>query len=487
MRKNLAFDSVGWRGRLGDDFTEENVVRIVHAFVRYLSQQHPLFAKYKVAIGFDGRASSGEFASLIAKVLTENGIDVLLSSGVVPSPVLSFATRHNGCTSGIMVTGGDLLPQYNGIEFKGAYGGPFTSEETAKVAGFLSDPKEKFSGSSSLFHKEITLIDFLPAYHSHLQTLIDLPALRSFAENPKNNANVLIDSMGGAGQTIIEDILVSCGWRAQTLFSAPEARFFDRCPESVPLNLDALKYNVTVIDAQFGVATDGDGRGCCMVYNDGEWMSIQDTVLALVWHLHEQKRWRGGILKSAFMTDRVKRLCNNLKLPLIDLGFGNGAEERLRAEWLFGMIGTGGFFYGRHIPECDGILSGLFVAEMIAKAAKPLLEITQEIWNTVGHVYCDSVDMTCDAAVADQAMNNIFNAPLKDLTLIGKYRVEKYERNGAIAGLKFQWDECRWLMVECLVFKSVIRLICEGLSKEDASTILGAGEATFKNLCLDIK
>jgi len=246
MKNGIVFGSAGWRGRLADDFTEESVARIAHAFVRYLSQQHPS-AKCKVAIGFDGRSSSGEFASLIAKVLAENGIEVLLSSGVVPTPVLSFATMHNGCTSGIMVTGGDLPPEYNGMEFKGAYGGPFTSEATAKIKAFLFDLSKKPAGSSSASHKDITLIDFLPDYHSHLETLIDFSALRSFAENPKNNANVLIDSMGGAGQTIIEDILVSCGWRAQTLFGTPEARFFDRCPESVPMNLDALKYNVKVV------------------------------------------------------------------------------------------------------------------------------------------------------------------------------------------------------------------------------------------------
>ena len=479
MKNGIAFGSAGWRGKLDDDFAEENVARIAHAFVRYLSQQHPS-AKCKVAIGFDGRTSSGEFASLIAKVLAENGIDVLLSSGVVPTPVLSFATMHNGCTSGIMVTGGDLPPEYNGMEFKGAYGGPFTSEATAKIKAFLFDLSKKPAGSSSASHKDITLIDFLPDYHSHLETLIDFSALRSFAENPKNNANVLIDSMGGAGQTIIEDILVSCGWRAQTLFGTPEARFFDRCPESVPMNLDALKYNVKVVDAQFGVATDGDGSRCCIVYNDGVWMNAQDTMLALLWHLHDQKRWRGSFLKSMSTTDRVKRLCNGWKIPLIDLGFGSGVEEMQKAECLLGIMGRGRFCYGRHIPESDGILSGLFVAEMIAKAVKPLHEITEEIWNAVGRVQYDSMDANYDAAAFNQSIEGILNFPRKDLISIGKYHLEKYELERRVCGLKLQWADCRWLLIELLPFKPVIRLHCEGLSKEDVSTILEAGMKCLK-------
>ena len=257
--------------------------------------------------------SSRDSASLIANILSENGIEVLLSSGVVPTPVLSFATLHHGCTAGIMVTGGAFPPEYNGVEFKGSYGGPFTSEATAQMEALFSHPTERPAGPVATSHKEITLIDFLPDYLSHLDTLIDFSALRSFAGDPKNNANVLIDSMGGAGQTIIEDILVGCGWRAQTLFGTPEASFFDRIPESVPMNLDVLKYNVTVVDAQFGIATDGDGKGCSVFYNDGEWMGMQDAALVLFWHLLDQKGWRGSALMSAYTSDKAKRLCEQIQ------------------------------------------------------------------------------------------------------------------------------------------------------------------------------
>ncbi len=480
MKNDIAFGPSGWRGIVGDDCTEENIARIARAFVRYLFQQRLSAEIVKVAIGFDGRTSSGEFASLIAKVLAENGVDVLLSSGVVPTPALSFATLHNGCTSGIMVTGGDLPSEYNGIEFKGAYGGPFTSEATAKVEALHSNIIQEQTGLSGHSPKEIIPADFLPDYLSHLETIIDFSALRSFAENPRNNANVLIDSMGGAGQTIVEDILVGCGWRAQTLFGTPENRFFDRRPESVPMNLGALKYNVAVVDPQFGIATDGDGSRCSVVYNDGEWMNIPDTMLALLWHVHDQRGWRGSILKSAAMTDKVKRLCNTWKIPRVDIGFESGVEEMLKSEWLLGIKGIGGFCYGRHIPECDGILSSLFVAEMIAMSVKPLHEITREISNTVGCVYWDSLGMKYDAFSAHQAIQKILNSPPKDLTSIGKYHLEKYESKGRICGLKFRWGDCRWLLIEFLPFEPVIRFHCEGGSKEDVSTILNAGVRCFK-------
>ena len=480
MKNDIAFGPDGWLGTLGSDFTENNVVRVANALIRYLFQKSPSREKSKVAIGFDGRKNSKDYASLVATVLAGNNINVLLSSEVVPMPVFSFATKHHGCALGIMVTGGHNLPEHNGLAFKGAYGGPFTSEETAKVQALLIDSNEKPVRPASSPSKDITLVDFLPDYLSHLKSMVDLSAIGSFTKNPKNTANALIDSMGGAGQTVIEDILVGCGWRAQTLFSAPEDRFFDRRPESVSENLYALKYNVKVIDAQFGVATDGNGARCGLVYDDGEWMNMQDTALALLWHLHEQKHWQGNILKTAYMTDRVKRLSDLWNVPLFDVGLGNGIEEMLKGECLFGAMERGGFCYGRHLPECDGILSGLFFAEMIAKAEKPLRQILQQIHNAVGQVHYKSIDINCEMVSAMKVLSTIAKFPPKPFVDMNVHDMQKYEQDGTISGIKFTWGECLWLLIQPLAVESIIRLHAEGESEEDVTAILAIGKKYFE-------
>lgn len=480
MKEGIAFGAQGWQGRINEDFTEENIARVSHAFVRYLFQISPSPVTPKAAIGFDGRKNSKECASLVARVLAANGVDTLLSSGVVPTAVLSFATRHNSCTSGIMVTGGDNPSEYNGMEFKGAYGGPFMPAATAKLEAFLSDRSEEPAGSTKASCKEITLADFLPAYKSHLETLVDFSALRSFAQDPKNTANVLIDSMGGTGQTIIEDILVSCGWRAQTLFGTPEDRFFDRRPESVSENIDALKYNVKVVDAQFGVATDGSGNRCGIVYDEGRWMCMQETMLALLWHMHEQKHWQGNILTSAYVTGRIKSLSSRWNIPHLDLGLENGVEEMCKSAFLIGAIGSGGFCFGRHLPECDGILSGLFFAEMIAQSGKPLREIIQHLRDTLGQVYYRSVDIGYGLVEARQLIANAAKSPPKSL-ISGRFeRMEVLEFGGGMKGTQFKLGDCRWLLIEHLPFKSIFRLHCEGESEEDVSAILEWGEKLFK-------
>jgi hypothetical protein len=111
---------------------------------------------------------------------------------------------------------------------------------------------------------------------------------------------------------------------------------------------------------------------------------------------------------------------------------------------------------------------------------KPLHEITEEIWNAVGRVQYDSMDANYDAAAFNQSIEGILNSPPKDLIAVGKYHLEKYELERRVCGLKLQWADCRWLLIELLPFKPVIRIHCEGLSKEDVSTILEAGMKCFK-------
>ncbi len=382
MNKQIAFGMDGWCGVMGDDFTEENVIRVAKAFAEYLTLNNS--NQTQAAVGFDGRKDSKAFAELVSKVLAENHVKVIVSSTVVPTPILSFATKQNRCAAGIMVTGGHQAPQYNGLKFKGASGGPFNARETKNVASLTraSEIGRLETAPSDL----ISVADFLPAYLSNLKTIVDFSVLRSFAENPKNVASVLIDSMGGAGQNILEDLFVDCRWRAQTLFGEPEPNFFDRSPEAISKNLDPLKYNVSVTDTAFGIATDGDASRCGIVYDNGEWMNVRDTALAMLWHLLGQKGWRGGIVKTAPLTDKVRLLAEGWDAPVFDAqaDFSSISELMLKEQCMFAADDRGGFAYGKHAPDKDGILTGLLFAEMIAMSGKSISDIMQEIRRKVG-------------------------------------------------------------------------------------------------------
>jgi phosphomannomutase len=192
--------------------------------------------------------------------------------------------------------------------------------------------------------------------------------------------------MGGAGQNILEDLFVDCRWRAQTLFGEPEPNFFDRSPEALSKNLDPLKYNVGVTDTSFGIATDGDAGRCGIVYDNGEWMNTQDTALAMLWHLWEQKGWRGGIVTTESLSDKVHLLAGGWDASVFDApaDFSSISELMLKEQCVFAADDRGGFAFGTQSLDKDGILAGLLFAEMIAMSGKSIREIVQGIRKKVG-------------------------------------------------------------------------------------------------------
>jgi phosphomannomutase len=147
---------------------------------------------------------------------------------------------------------------------------------------------------------------------------------------------------------------------------------------------------------------------------------------------------------------------------------------------VFGAMEGGGFCYGRHLPECDGILSGLFFAEMVAMAEKPLREILHQIHNAVGQVHYNSIDINCEMVSAMNMLTAIARFPPKPFADINVQDMQRYEQDGAISGMKFILGECRWLLIQSLASESIIRLHAEGESEEDVTMILAMGKRCFE-------
>jgi phosphomannomutase len=276
-----------------------------------------------------------------------------------------------------MITAGNHPPHFSGIAFKVSDGGPFKAEETQRIASHITAD----AGTYTPVAEYIVRADFIPPYLARVRTLIDFSRLRAFGEDPRNHAALIIDSMGGAGQTLIEDLLAPCGWRAQTIFGAADENFYDRTPKAVSEFLEPLNYNVRVTDTLFGVATDGDADRCGIVYDDGQWMDAKDAILALAWHLCEHKKWQGGIVAPPPVAETLLPLAEHWGVPVIEAAAGyNHVIEVMRAsQCMVGGDGSGGFGYARHMPARDGILTALLFAEMIAMSGLSLRAIVDAL------------------------------------------------------------------------------------------------------------
>ncbi|MDD8019339.1 MAG: phosphoglucomutase [Bacteroidota bacterium] len=472
MNASIKFGTDGWRAIVGEKFNEGNLSRVAAAFASYLQEKK--VSNKPVAIGFDGRKDSNNYARLFAEILSERDINVYLSSSIIPTPVLSYAVKQLQCSSGIMITASHNPSNYNGVKFKASYGGPFMSEETRLIEQFVRDDVNPLQRSD----KRITVTDFLPDYCEHLKTIIDFSALQHFASRPDSNASVMIDSMGGAGQTILEDILTRLGWRAQTIFGEPEHRFYDRSPEPIEKNLGPLLYNTRVTDAVLGLATDGDADRCSVVYEDGKWMTAQENALALLWHLHENKKWNGAVIKSASVTDKVRMLAErwNEKTYDVSVGFKYITEVMLKEDFMFGAEESGGFGFKNHLPERDGIAAGLMFAEMIALSGKSLYRIMDDIRGMVGELQYDRVDVPYDKPDRGEILSELKSRHIPSL---GKYAVgsiSTFEENGTSTGIKFFCGDSRWLLIRSSQTEPLVRIYAEGQTGDEVKEFLEEGK-----------
>lgn len=492
----ITFGNDGWRAILGEVFNEENLFRVAEAFIRYLQSEH--LASKPVAVGFDGRNDSKQFAELFAGVLSANNISVFFSENIIPTPVLSFTVKHLNCSAGIMITASHNTAAYNGVKFKADYGGPFIVEETRKVYEFLHEEIEKKRNDINIVRK-----DFLSDYLLHLQSIVDFSALKSFAENPANNPSVIIDSMGGAGQTILEDILIPLGWRAQTIFGTPEQNFYDRKPEPIEKNLEPLLYNTNVTDAILGIATDGDGDRCAICFEDGKWISVQQTILLLLWHLYKYKKLRGAIIKSVPVTDKLRVLAERWNLPFyeVNVSFQNIAEIMLRTEYLLGVEESAGFGIQGNVPERDGILSGLLFCELLSISGKSLYEIWNDIKHIVGELHYKRIDLKLEPSDPKDASQgfrqkvkhggqvkpsegwkeSLFKRcehfkPSKNLEEFFIEKVRKLFDKDTMNGIKFMFGDSRWLLIRASQTEPMIRIYAEGRTEDELNRLLEEGK-----------
>jgi phosphomannomutase len=467
----IKFGNDGWRALTGKVFNEENLIRVAEAFVRYL-QSNSLLSK-PVVVGFDGRENSNHFAKLFAQILSGNSLSVILSESIIPTPVLSFSVKHLNCSTGIMITASHNPATYNGVKFKAEYGGPFIVEETRKVKEFLHEGIEGKRNDVN-----ITRRNLLPNYIHHLETIVDFAALRSFAENPINNPSVIIDSMGGAGQMILEDILIPLGWRAQTIFGAPEPDFYDRKPEPIEKNLEPLLYNVSATDAIFGIATDGDGDRCAICFEDGKWISVQQTILLLLWHLYKYKKLRGAIIKSVPVTDKVRVFAERWNLPFyeVNVSFQNIAEIMLRTEYLLGVEESAGFGIQGNVPERDGILSGLLFCELLAMSGKSLYELWNDIEKIAGELHYQRIDLQTGTIDRDEIFHRCEHFhPSKNLEEFFVEKTRKLYDKETLNGIKFLFGDSRWLLIRASQTEPLVRIYAEGRTDNELNRLLEEG------------
>lgn len=381
----ISFGTDGWRGIIDSEINDETISVVARAFVDYLFSKD--LETYVVAVAYDGRKKSKHLAEKFSQVLSASKIDVKLSNRVTPTPVLSYYVKNNNLSAGVMITASHNPPQYNGVKFKASYGGPFFTEETKQVKNFL------YLRSYSYDSSRIECVDMIEPYFHHINSLIDFEKIRDAKLFP------LIDSMGGAGQNLIQQILEKNQITAKTIFETCDENFFNRQPEPISKNLKPLSETLQQNKGySIGLATDGDADRVGVMLENGEWLSTQEVILYLIDYIVNVKKISGHIVKTSSVTDKVFKFQNeSRKIFDVQVGFKYICEKMINEDIAIGCEESGGFGIKYHIPERDGIFSALMILEMLANSGfNKMSQFVDQKRKEFGRIFYDRIDMEFD-------------------------------------------------------------------------------------------
>lgn len=465
----INFGTDGWRAKMDTAFTFKNVQRVAEAFARFIKEEE---GHHKVALGFDGRRNSENFALLFARILINRGIEVICSDRITPTPVISYAVINLGCAAGVMITASHNPAEYNGIKFKSRNGSPFSQEQTNRVESLLP------ADTAEWHDVQVVKQDLLSPYLKHIKKSIDIDLIA------QSNLTIAIDSMGGAGGTILQHVLQEAGLEASTIDGVPDEQFAGRAAEPIAQNLAPLSEELKKGDYSVGFATDGDADRLGVMTDQGEWLNIQEVILYLTQYICLSHSHQKKVVKTASVTDKLYGLFEDADDYVVDtqVGFKYVSEAMVAHKAAFGAEESGGFGFREHLPERDGIYSALKFTEMMAKSGvETLSEFVEQKRSTLGTIHYTRIDKTVESPNRHKALKALIETPPAQILGFEVTGTQHYANSKGISnGLKFALKgRPRWLLIRVSETEPLIRVYAEGHTDQEAQQLMKAGEQLF--------
>lgn len=458
-KNEIKFGTDGWRAVIGDTYTFDNLKIVSQAVADYLGQGK------KIAVGFDTRFMSGNFAALCARILANNAIEVLLSDRPIPTPALSFCVRERKLDLGIMITASHNPAEYNGFKIKNSSGGAASLEVTKEIEGLLGkNPVCQICDAPAPLKKE----DLTRDYIRFIRSYIDLKKIK-----PKK-FKVLVDAMYGSGDSFIAQVLKGTRIRLEFMRNSINPSFGGRRPEPVEENLEELKERVRKEKFDLGIALDGDADRIAAVACGGVFIHPQKILGLLALHLNQDRRFSGGIVKTIAGTTMIDKIADFLGVKLYEtpVGFKYISNLMETRDIVAGGEEAGGMGVKGYIPERDGTVAGLLLLEMMAFRNKNILNILNAMEKQFGRYYYVRSDLNLPRRVS-------LKKEELPQELLGQavLRVKDYD------GLKLICRDESWLMFRGSGTEPIMRVYAEAKNLERAGQLLRLGEKIILKQC----
>lgn len=414
--KELEFGTGGLRGIIGAGTNRMNVYTVGKAtqgFADFINDTYK--GEKAIAIAYDSRNMSKEFAKAAALTLCANDIKVYLYESLRPTPMLSFAVRHLKCKAGIVITASHNPKEYNGYKAYGEDGCQLTDEPAKEVIGYVNRVEDyskiKTMSEEEALEKGLLVYIGEDVDKAYIESLKSLTIREELVKDHAKDLKIVYTPIHGSGNVPVRRVLSELGYENVLVVKEQELPNgnFPTAPYPNPENPDVFKIamemaNKVNADVIFGTDPDCDRIGVVVKDNKGEFrvltgnqtgMLLVNYVLGSLKELNKLPK-NGVVIKTIVTTESVRKMAEAYGVKLIDVLTGfkyigekiREFEETGSNEYLIGFEESYGYLFGTFSRDKDAVVASMLIAEMTLyykKQGKTLYDALVEIYEQYGY------------------------------------------------------------------------------------------------------
>lgn len=467
MVTKIKFGTDGWRARVAEEYTFENVRRCAQGFASYMLEAG--HAHQSIIVGHDKRYRGEDFAAAVAEVLTGNGLNVLLTDSATPTPVISYAVVAKKAVGAVNVTASHNPPTDNGFKVRDETGGAIDPAGLKKIESLIPDAIEDVKIKKLADAKadgSVTIFDAAIDYIAHLDDLIDLQPIKDAG------LKVVVDAMWGNGAGWFTRLLNGGKTEIIEIHAERNPIFPEmKRPEPIPPNVDVGLQAAKAHHADIFIVNDGDADRVGFGDENGEFIDQLRSYGLLAYYLLEIRGERGPIVKTLSTTTMLNKLGKIYNVPVYETGVGFKyiAPKFTETDAMIGGEESGGYAFKGNVPERDGILAGLYMLDFLVRSGKKPTELLAELFEKVGgEHYYNRIDTPFEGDKQEK-IDRILSANPKT---IGGLQVTELI---TIDGYQFHLDDGGWLLIRFSGTEPVLRVYCETMHADKVDAILQDG------------
>ena len=465
--QRITFGTSGWRGILCEDFIFENVKIVTQAIADNVKSTGE--GDKGVIVGYDSRFMGESFAREAARVLCGAGIRTFLCVRDTPTPVIAFEILKRGTAGAINFTASHNPPEYNGIKWSPSSGGPALPETTNDIERRANEMAgqvcyQECPLDQAVKNGLLVEIDPMQGYLEDLAKKVDFAAIAKLG-------TIAVNPLYGTARGYLAEPLKAHGVQVVQMNAHRDPYFGGFPPEpSEKYIQDFIKLVQQDPEIKLGIATDGDADRFGIEDGDGTFIEPNYIIALLLDYLVRVKGLKGGVGRSvatSHLVDAVAKL-HDVKVYETPVGFKYIGELITQDKIIIGGEESAGLTIKGHVPEKDGILACLLVAEMVAHEGMSVTDLLERLYAKVGRYLTRRVNIALSPELEQVFPERIAATPSSFAGVAVKELV-------TVDGNKFILEDGSWLLFRKSGTEPVVRLYCEAASEDRLQALIAAG------------